>query len=97
MKGIQWLVPCVAEILFEKGLDIYLGYNNSTNMCGYAARDYFTNMLKGASNRFAFDNLDDNLKVEIAKGAVLIDLYNKKSAFENLRKLFFRRMLCLVE
>jgi hypothetical protein len=77
-----------AEILFEKGLDIYLGYNNSTNKCGYAARDYFTNMLNGASNRFAFDNLDNNLKVERAKGAVLIDLYNKKSAFENLRKLF---------
>ena len=77
-----------AEILFEKGLDIYLGYNNSTNKCGYAARDYFTNMLNGASNRFAFDNLDNNYKVERAKGAVLIDLYNKKSAFENLRKLF---------
>ena len=40
-------------------------------MCGYAARDYFTNMLKGASNRFAFDNLDDNLKVEIEERLIL--------------------------
>lgn len=70
-----------AQIFFDKGADVYLGYNNGTYRAAWAAYHYFHNMLLGASAERAFKSLDPLLKYEEDKEekALLVDLYNKNS------------------
>lgn len=70
-----------AQIFFDKGADVYLGYNRGTYRSSNAASSYFNYMIHGASVEQAFKSLYSLLKYEKDKDekAVLIDLYNRNS------------------
>lgn len=70
-----------AQVFFEKGADVYLGYNNGTYRSSYAADSFLDYMLHGASVEQAFNTLHPLYKYEEDKDekAALIDLYNQKS------------------
>ena len=81
----------VAKIFFDKGADIYIGYDKSTAGMGYTAYKFFHNMLKGLSQEAAFyylDDIDDKHETRTEEQASLIDLVNPKSK-NNPRKYFF--------
>ena len=62
-QEIQGCSSSVAEVFFNKGADMCLGYNSSTSYSSEAAYDFFSNMLNGVSQEIAFFLLDTNLKV----------------------------------
>ena len=70
-----------AQIFFNKGADVYLGYNSGTYRSSFAADCFFEYMLQGASVEQAFNTLHPLYKYEEDKDekAVLVDLYNKNS------------------
>ena len=70
----------VADIFFNKGADVFMGYNDKTNMCNGAAYILFGElMLNGYSLGTALYNLPDEYKDEKKHEASLIDLVNPKS------------------
>ena len=79
----------VADIFFDKGADICIGYNESTSYSTDAAYDFFSNMLNGASQEAAFYLLDSNLKKEETEHEPdLIDLINPNSEYDNPKSIF---------
>ena len=70
-----------AQVFFEKGADVYLGYNHGTYRSSFAADNFLDYMLHGASVEQAFNTLHPLYKYEEDKEekAALIDLYNQKS------------------
>ena len=87
-QDIQGCSSSVAEVFFNKGADICLGYSSSTSYSSEAAYDFFSNMLNGASQEIAFSILDTNLKYEADNKSYLIDLINPNSEFENPKSIF---------
>ena len=84
----------VAKIFFDKGADIYMGYNESTVNCGFAACDYFGLMLSGYSQEASFYNLWDGYKDEDTEyKAALIDLINPNLDSEIIKRLFLFKTL----
>lgn len=83
----------VANIFFDKGADIVLGYNKGTSRAEWAAFEYFTYLLDGYSHDASFDYLYDFLKKEknfggkdASENAELIDLINPNSNHTDLLK-----------
>lgn len=79
-----------ARIFFDKGADVFMGYNNSTYRACGAACQYFENMLNGCSQEAAFYYLNDLYKDEsdTEENAALIDLINPKSEYANPKSIF---------
>ena len=70
-----------AQVFFEKGADVYIGYNQGSYRSSFAANSFFDRMLHGASVEKAFDMLHSLYKYESDKDeqAKLVDLYNQNS------------------
>lgn len=79
-----------AQVFFDKGADVYLGYNRGTYRCSWAAHQFYDYLLHGASVEVAFNKLDPLYKFESDKDekAELIDLYNPSSKFKNPKSIF---------
>ena len=79
----------VADIFFNKGADIYMGYINQARYSGYTANRLFNHMLNGCSQEAAFYYLPDGYKDETsAYNGVLIDLINRNSNYDNPKRIF---------
>lgn len=70
----------VAQLFYNKGADIYMGYNEECRYSGKAANRYFKALLHGLSHEKAFDSLDEGYKKETtAYDADLVDCIKKTS------------------
>lgn len=80
----------VADILFDKGADVVLGYNNYAGYSSWAASSFFTYMLNGASEEAAFHRLNPGYRDETTQyKAALIDFVNPNSEYDNPKSYFF--------
>jgi hypothetical protein len=80
----------VAKVFFDKGADLYIGATNLTYNARLAGISFFHYMLDGASEDCAFNLLEPKYKYEEKSKhkSALVDLYNPKSKFGNLKSLF---------
>ena len=80
----------VAKIFFDKGADIFLGYNHYAVYSTTGACDFFNNMLSGYSEEAAYCRLAPKLKKEDSQyQAELIDLFNPNSPIKELKSQSF--------
>ena len=80
----------VADILFDKGADVVLGYNNYAGYSSWAASSFFTYMLNGASEEAALHRLAPGYRDEPTQyKAALIDFINPNSEYNNPKSYFF--------
>lgn len=80
----------VADILFDKGADVVLGYNNFAGYSSWAASSFFTYMLNGASEEAALHRLSPDYRDEPTQyKAALIDFVNPNSEYDNPKSYFF--------
>lgn len=72
-----------AKVFFEKGADVYLGYNRGSNLGSGASACYFDLLMHGASAEKAFSTLDPLYKHEThtTEKALLVDLYNQNKNY----------------
>ena len=70
-----------AQVFFDKGADVYLGYNRGTCYSSDAAATYFYYLMDGASVEQSFNSLKPKYKNESNKDGKteLIDLYSQNS------------------
>ena len=73
----------VARVFFDKGADLYIGYNNSNKLGGIAGYDFFRHMLRGYSQEVSLRLLPSDQKDEISEDkAALIDIFNPNSEYD---------------
>ena len=79
----------LANIFFDKGADVYYGYNDVTHYTNQAAYSYFSNILNGMSLEAAYDDLPSFLKKEETdERAELIEIFNSNPIYDNPKGFF---------
>ena len=79
----------LANIFFDKGADVYYGYNDVTHCTNQAAYSYFSNILNGMSLEAAYDDLPSFLKKEETnERAELIEIFNSNPIYDNPKGFF---------
>ena len=75
-----------AKVFFDKGADVYLGYNRGVARATGAAASFFDYMMHGASVEQAFKKLHPLYKYESDSDekALLVDLYKKDTESKSL-------------
>ena len=75
-----------AQVFFDKGADVYLGYNRGTARATGAGASFFDYMMHGASVEQAFQKLHPLYKYEsdTEEKAYLVDLYKNDSESKKL-------------
>lgn len=78
-----------AKVFFNKGADVFLGYNGSAGYTTEAAKQFWGIMLHGASIEQAFKEMDSHYKYEEdVEKAYFVDLYYSNLNFNNPRGFF---------
>ena len=79
-----------AQVFFNKGADVYLGYNRDVARSTGAGASFFDYMMHGASVEQAFKKLHPLYKYEsdTEEKAFLVDLYKKDSKYKDPKGIF---------